>query len=79
MDPKKVMLCIWWDRKGVVHYELPPPNQTISSDKYCSQMADLKTAIEAERSELANCRGIVFHQDNARPHVSMDVRRKLLD
>jgi len=25
---KKVMLCIWWDCKGIVYYELLPQNQT---------------------------------------------------
>ena len=36
LHPKKVMLCIWWDWKGVFYYELLPENQTINSNKYCS-------------------------------------------
>ena len=34
--PKKVMLCIWWDWKGVLYYKLLPKNQMINS-KSCSQ------------------------------------------
>jgi len=34
LHPKKVMLYIWWDWKGIVYYELLPHNQTINSDKY---------------------------------------------
>ena len=36
LHPNKVMLCIWWDWKGVLYYELLLENQTINSNKYCS-------------------------------------------
>lgn len=75
---KKVMLCIWWDSKGVVYYELLPQNQTINSNKYCSQLDCLKAAIDEKRPELSNRNGVIFHQDNARPHVSLVTRQKLL-
>ena len=76
--PKKVMLCIWWDWKGVLYYELLPENQTINSSKYCSQSDQLKAAIDEKRPELANRKLIVFHQDNTRQHVSLMTRQKLL-
>jgi histone-lysine N-methyltransferase SETMAR len=31
LHPKKVMLCVWWDIKGVVHYEVLEPNKTITA------------------------------------------------
>jgi len=48
----------------------------INSEKYCSQLDRLKAAIE-KRPELSN-HSVVFHQDNARPHVSLTTRQKLL-
>ena len=75
---KKVMLCIWWDWKGVLYYELLPQNQMISSNKYCSQLDQLKAALNKKRPELVNRKRIIFHQDNARPHVSLMTRQKLL-
>jgi len=30
LRPKKVMLCVWWDWKGVLYYELHLENRTIS-------------------------------------------------
>ena len=34
-------------------------------------------AIEQKRPALVNRRGIVFHQDNTRPHTSLMTRQKL--
>ena len=76
LHPKKVM-CIWWDWKGV-YYELLLENQTINSDKYCSQLDQLKAALNEKHPELVNRKCIIFHQDNARPHVSLITRQKLL-
>lgn len=78
LHPKKVMLCIWWDWKGVVYYELLPQGQTIDSDKYCSQLNKLKRALHENRPETINRKGVVFHHDNAKPHTSLQTRQKLL-
>ena len=78
LHPKKVMLHIWWDWKGVLYYELLPENETINSNKYCSQLDQLKAALDQKRPELVNRKRIIFHQDNTRPHVSLMTRQKLL-
>ena len=64
--PKKVMLCIWWDWEGVLYYELLPEDQMINSNKYCSQLDQLKAALDERHLELVNRKCIIFHQDNAR-------------
>ncbi|GFU00211.1 putative DD34D transposase [Trichonephila clavipes] len=51
--------------------ELLPHDQTLNSDLYCQQLGNFKLAIDQKRPELANRRGVVFHQDNARPHTSV--------
>jgi len=30
----KIMLCIWWDQKGLVYYELLKPGDSITGDRY---------------------------------------------
>ena len=30
----KVMLCIWWDQKSVLYYELLKPGETINEERY---------------------------------------------
>ena len=64
------------DWKGVVYYELLLENQMINSNKYCSQLDQLKAALD-KHSELVNRRCIIFHQNTARPHFS-STRQKLL-
>ena len=78
LHPKKVMLCIWWNWKEIVYYELLSNNETIDSDKYCSQLDKLKVEITKKCPELINRKGVVFHHDNARPHTSLQTRQKLL-
>lgn len=34
---KKVLLCYWWDNKGISHYELVEPGQRINSDVQCQK------------------------------------------
>jgi len=69
------MLCLWWDWKEIVHYELLPPGQTINSNIYCQQLEKLRQAIWRKRPELINRKGIVFHHD--RPHTSLATRQEL--
>ena len=78
LHPKKVMLCIWWDWKLVLYYELLLENQMINSNKYCSQLDQLKAALNEKHLELVNRKRKIFHQDNARPHVSLMTKQKLL-
>lgn len=78
LHPKKIMLSVWWDYKGIIYYELLPSDRTIDSTVYCSQLTKLNQAIRSKRPELANRKGVVFHHDNARPHTSLTTRNKLL-
>ncbi|GFV31715.1 histone-lysine N-methyltransferase SETMAR [Trichonephila clavipes] len=59
--------------------ELLPDNTTINLEVYCHQLDKLNDAIQEKRSELVNRKGVVFHQDNARPHRSLVTRQKLLE
>lgn len=68
---KKLMLCVWWDQKGIIYYELLPSNQTINAKLYQDQLKRLASAIKRKRPWNGNGkRPIIFHQDNARPHTA---------
>ena len=76
---KKVLLSVWWDYKGIVYFELLPPNRTINSDVYIEQLTKLNNAVEEKRPELTNRKGIVFHHDSARPYTYLTTRQKLFE
>ena len=76
--PKKVMLYILWDWKRVLYHKLLLENQTINSNKYCSQLNQLKVALHENHLELINRKCIIFRQDNTRLHVFLMTRQKLL-
>ena len=74
----KVMLCIWWDQKGVLYYELLKQGKTINGERYRTQLIRLKRAIAKKRPEYATRHeAIIFHHDNARPYVAIPVKNYL--
>ena len=73
------MLSVLWDFKGIVYFELLQRNQTINSNVYYRQLMKLDKEIKETRPELATRKGVIFHQDNARPHTCLVTRQKLLE
>ncbi|VDO54498.1 unnamed protein product [Haemonchus placei] len=48
------MLCIWWDQKGIVYYELLNPNETVTADRYERQLDKLTNALTQKRPLIAS-------------------------
>ena len=72
------MLCIWWDQKGVLYYELLKPVETTNGERYRTQFISWKRAIAEKRPEYATRHeAIIFHHDSARPHVAIPVKNYL--
>jgi histone-lysine N-methyltransferase SETMAR len=76
LHPQKIMLCIWWDMRGVIHFELLNSNQTITSELYCQQLDRLNQSLVQNHSSLVNRKGVLLH-DNARPHVARLTEQKI--
>ena len=77
LHPKKVMLSICWEWKGVLYFELLPPNQTINTEVYCEEFENLKMTVQKKNCpELANQSGTVFYHNNARPRTSLRTQDK---
>ena len=68
---------VWWDFKDIVYFVLLSRNQTISLNVYCRQLMKLHKEIKKKRPELGTRKGIIFRQDNTRPHTSLVTRKKL--
>ena len=54
-----------------------PRRQTITADIYCQQLDRIHAALVRSRPQLVNGKGVLFHQDNARPHVSAQTLKKI--
>ncbi|GFT94901.1 histone-lysine N-methyltransferase SETMAR [Trichonephila clavipes] len=77
LTARKVLLCIWWDWKGIIYYELLLYHQTQNSDLYCQQLDRLKLETDQKWPELANRRGVVFLKENITPHKYVVTCQKL--
>ncbi|GBP09445.1 Histone-lysine N-methyltransferase SETMAR [Eumeta japonica] len=73
----KLMLCVWRGWKGILHYELLPPDKTINSNLFCQRLMRFKQKVEKKRSESINRKGVVFHHDDIRPHASLAAQQIL--
>ncbi|GBP83831.1 Histone-lysine N-methyltransferase SETMAR [Eumeta japonica] len=58
-------------------YGLLPPGKFINSDLYCQQLMRIKQEVKKNRPELINRKGVLFHHDNARPHISLATQQIL--
>ena len=71
--PKKVMLTVWWDVKGIIYWELLPDGCTVTADLYCQQLDHVAQKLKDKQDRL------YFLYDNARPHVAKSTREKSLE
>lgn len=70
LHPKSQLLCVWWDREGVILFELLKKGQTITANFYSSQLQRVHEELRKKRPALVNRKGIILQHDNARPHVA---------
>ena len=72
---RKIMLCIWWDQKGVVYHELLKPGKKVNTVRYRQQLINLNHALIEKRPDWATRHGkVILQQDNASSHTAKDVR-----
>ena len=76
LHPRKVMLCVWWNSRGIVYHELLPRNMTVTAEVYCQQLQKVADKLAQVRPRHGRIR---FIHDNARPHTAKLTRQKLID
>lgn len=74
----KTMLCVWWDQRGIICYELLEQGETMTGERYRTQLIHLKRELIEKRpeSEKRHDKVLLLH-DNARPHVHSSVKNYL--
>jgi len=75
----KVMLTVFFDIRGVVHYEFLPEGQTVNKEYYLAVLRRLREKIRRKRPELWKENSWILHDDNApshRAHVVTEFKTK---
>lgn len=70
-SPKKGDALVWWNCKGVFHWELLHASTNVTSDVYCRQLDRVEAALRGRQDK------VFFIHDNARLHVARETRKKL--
>ncbi|UYV62215.1 hypothetical protein LAZ67_1008243 [Cordylochernes scorpioides] len=74
----KVMVSVFWDSEGVLLLDFLNKGQTINGNYYANLVKQLREAIkEKRRGKLS--RKIVYHQDNAPSHRSLQAMAAIYD
>ena len=78
-NKKKVMLCVFWDFQGIIHFELLENNETVDSNLYSLQLENLNQSLIRKRPKFKKRKKPVLLHDNAKPHISKIVQEKISD
>lgn len=70
----KVLLTVFFDYNGVMHYEFLPQGRTVNKEYYLEVMRRLREAIRKKRPDLWKNQNWLLHHDNAPAHTSLLVR-----
>ncbi|CAJ0922776.1 unnamed protein product, partial [Mesorhabditis belari] len=68
------MLCIWWNSKGLVYFEVQDSGQRVTADLYKAQLSRVNQALSRQGNNTATTR---FLHDNARPHAAKITQQKI--
>uniref|UniRef100_A0A1Q3EUR0 Putative transposase n=1 Tax=Culex tarsalis TaxID=7177 RepID=A0A1Q3EUR0_CULTA len=49
---KKVLLCVWWDQRGLIFHELLEPQQAAARDRYQAQFTRFTKAMQSARLKV---------------------------
>jgi histone-lysine N-methyltransferase SETMAR len=74
---EKVLLCVWWNYKGLIYYELVPDGRTINAEVYSQQSEKMYTILLEKYPALVNRKRVLLQQDNARPHTAKKTLQKI--
>ena len=73
---RKVMICVWWNFEGVLHFELVPNGSAVDSKLYCQQLDRVYDKLMEKYPTLIRRKRALFQQDNARPHTAKKTKEK---
>ncbi|PIC48334.1 hypothetical protein B9Z55_007346 [Caenorhabditis nigoni] len=73
---KKVMICVWWNTRGLVYFELLDHGQTVTAQRDKGQLDRVDLALKQQGVDTSTT--LLIH-DNARPHTAKITQKKTLE
>lgn len=74
---KKVMLCVWWNVDGVVHFELIPDGRAVNAELYTEQLERVYNVLKQRYPTLIHQKRALLQHDNASAHRANLTKEKL--
>ncbi|GFY24934.1 histone-lysine N-methyltransferase SETMAR [Trichonephila clavipes] len=78
LHPKKALLCVWWGIRGIIHFEVLKPGETVNADLYCEQLDQLNQSLIEKYPAVINRKVIIVQHDNIlrnqqpeKPHLTV--------
>jgi histone-lysine N-methyltransferase SETMAR len=73
----KVMLCVWWNFEGVLHFELVPDGRAVNAELYSEQLSRVYEVLKRRYPALVNRKRVLLQQDNAPAHRARLTQAKI--
>jgi len=54
LHPKKVMITVWWPQVWLIHYEFLPVGETITANKYYTQIEEMNKKLAVMCPAMVN-------------------------
>lgn len=65
---KKILLCVWWNFEGIVHFELVPRGASVNAELYTEQLDRVYDILKTRYPNLINRKRALLQHDNAPAH-----------
>lgn len=76
---KKVMLCVWWNFEGILHFETIPENKSVNAEVYCEQLNRVYDILKKKYPTFVKRKRVLMQQDNAPAHRARLTQQKFLE
>jgi len=70
----KVMLIVFSDMEGIVHYEYVPQGQTVNQQFYLQVLKRLRPAVSRKRTQKLAAGAWALHHDNVLAHTAHSIQ-----
>ena len=64
----KVMLSVWWNFEGIIHFELIPKGKAVDAQLYVAQIKRVHEILQSRYPAIINRKRVLYQHDNAPSH-----------